>query len=649
MSNDHPAEASRIPLQETIDGPPPPTPRRPAAGIRFRRGRIRLWRNWASACVIAVGLIAYHNSFRGPFIFDDLQSIVQNTSIRSWRAIGRILIPPPDLTVSARPMVNLSLAANYAYGRLDIFGYHVLNLAIHIAAALVLLSVVRRTLESPRLAPSFSRHSAGLSLVIALLWVAHPLQTMCVTYIIQRAESLMALFYLLTLYCVIRGAHKASSAGWYVLAVICCALAMGTKEVAVSVPIVVVLYDRVFLAGSFAGMFRRRWALYAGLAIAWLLQLALVLSDPHPLSAGFGLSDITPWQYARTQPEVILLYLKLVFWPQSLCLDYGWPIATDPTAIIPAMLAIGALLAMSLAALWRGSPWGFAGTTLFLILAPSSSFLPINVLTSEHRMYLPSAIVISLTVLALNWLFRRTFVLGRFPTRWRWSTGALLALAAVITLTALTIRRNHDYESVYSIWADAAAKRPDNPRALAGAGFGLASEGRFEEAILYYLQALASRPDDRDANMNLAQALIQLHRPDEAIRFYQEFARRVPQDWQVQNSLGTMLLSRSRLSEAAEAFHGALAARSNYAPALAGLAVVEFREGRREKAIELLHEAITLRPWDGALQLQLGVAYFVQERFSESIEPFLAALRLDPEDAAARSYLAKARLREPSR
>jgi tetratricopeptide (TPR) repeat protein len=592
--------------------------------------------------MIAVGLIAYYNCFHGPFIFDDLQSIVQNTSIRSLRATRWILRPPPEIGVSGRPALNVSLAVNYALNQLDVRGYHTVNLAIHIAAGLALMGILRRTLQGLRFSGLIRRHASSLALATALIWVAHPLQTMSVTYVIQRAESLMALFYLLTLYCVVRGADRSDSAGWYGLAVACSAIAMGTKEVAVSIPIVVLLYDRVFLAHSFAELFQRRRGLYIGLAASWLLLLMLVLPGPRSLSAGFGWKGITPWQYARTQPEVILHYLRLVFWPRSLSLDYGWPVANNPVSYVPAMLVVGTLLALSLWGLWRCTPWGFCGVAFFLILAPTSSIMPINVMASEHRMYLPSAIVIALCVVAGYPLFRRAWVARRYPLRWRTMAGALLVIAAVAGLAGLTIRRNRDYQSVFSIWADAAAKRPQNPRALAGAGFGLAQAGRFEEAIDWYLRALTLNRNDRDANLNLAQAIIQLGRPDEAIHGYAEFARRVPQDWQVQNSLGMMLLSQSRLSEAAEAFQNAAAANTNYAPALAGLAAVDFRQGRRDEAVERLRKAIGLRPWDGAIHVQLGVAYLLQERYSESIESFLTALALDPEDAAARTYLARA-------
>ena len=188
--------------------------------------------------------------------------------------------PPIGLTVSGRPLLNLTLAVNYALGGLNPWGYHAINLAIHILAALTLFGVLRRTLavwgvgcgvrgeESHDTARSTSRtpHPTPhtfLAFAIALLWAVHPLQTELVTYIVQRAESLCGLFYLLTLYCFIRGASRPPSPGrrtslWYLAAVVFCFLGIATKEVMVTAPVMVFLYDRTFFASSFRQSLRQR-------------------------------------------------------------------------------------------------------------------------------------------------------------------------------------------------------------------------------------------------------------------------------------------------------------------------------------------------------------------------------------------------------
>src|SRR5437667_9849284 len=181
--------------------------------------------------ILAATALAYSNSFSGPFIFDDLTWIPEIPENPHIRHPG-----------TGRPLVCLTLALNYALSGLEPWSYHAVNLAIHASAALVLFAIVRRTLQGPRLRNRLGAHANGLAGAVAVLWAVHPLQTESVTYIIQRAESLMGLFLLLTLYCVIRGYHSPRRSGWYSTAVICCALGMGSKEGVVFAPVIVLLY-----------------------------------------------------------------------------------------------------------------------------------------------------------------------------------------------------------------------------------------------------------------------------------------------------------------------------------------------------------------------------------------------------------------------
>ena len=182
---------------------------------------------------------------------------------------------------------------------------------------------------------------------------------------------------------------------------------MGAKEVIATAPIVVLLYDRAFLAGSFRETFRRRGALYVGLAASWAVFGAMLLLYKGSGAAGFGISMVTPWQYALTQPGVILHYLRLSFWPQPLCLDYSWPFATAFRQAAPEVIALAALLAATGWAAVRRPAAGFLGAWFFLILAPTSSVMPIKDACFEHRMYLSLAAVVAGAVIAGYALLRR--------------------------------------------------------------------------------------------------------------------------------------------------------------------------------------------------------------------------------------------------
>ncbi len=182
----------------------------------------------AAAVVVAATAGVYWNSLGGAFVLDDHAWILDNASITRLANLGEVLFPTDSPAVAGRPIVSLTLAVNYALGGLNPVGYHVVNVVIHALAALVLLGVVRRTLLSPRMGGRFAQTALPLAAAVGLVWAVHPLTTAAVTYVIQRTESLAALFYLLTVYCTIRGATVANAArsravAWYVAAAAACA------------------------------------------------------------------------------------------------------------------------------------------------------------------------------------------------------------------------------------------------------------------------------------------------------------------------------------------------------------------------------------------------------------------------------------------
>jgi len=210
------------------------------------------------AIVIAAGVAAYGQTFTGSFLFDDEPTILCNPTIRHW---ATALAPPVNATSAGRPVVNLSLAINYALSGNEPWSYHVFNLIIHVLAGLTLFGILRQLLSPSKIANGLS-----IAFFSALLWVLHPIQTESVTYIVQRAESLMGLFYLQTLYWHVRSqeatrsrqSSKTRAPFFATISVVCCALGMATKEVMVSAPLMVLLTNRFCFAGSFIEAWRRR-------------------------------------------------------------------------------------------------------------------------------------------------------------------------------------------------------------------------------------------------------------------------------------------------------------------------------------------------------------------------------------------------------
>jgi tetratricopeptide (TPR) repeat protein len=621
----------------------PPAPPRAVGTLQAQ------WQRFIPALVVCAGLYAYHNSLQVPFTFDDLTAIQLNPTIRQiWSALS----PPGGdspwsraYAVTGRPVVNVSLAVNFALGKLEVRGYHVVNLILHILNALTLYGVVRRTLLTPGLRERYGGQAHWPALAVALLWVVHPLATESVTYITQRTELLMGLFFLLTLYCVIRGTQSSHQGVWYAAAAVSMALGVGSKEVMVMAPLVVLAYDRLFLSRSLADAFRQRRGLYAGLAAGWIVFTALALRRVAPDISFLGSRQVTPWGYAKTQAGVIVHYLRLSLWPDQLVADYAdWPMAGSLTTVLPWALVVITFLGATAWALYRQLPLAFPGVWFFLILAPTSSFYPIvTEVAAERRMYLPLAAVIALVVFAwwltLGLLRRR---LAWPPARGRVVEGLLL-LAVVVTLAQLTVRRNEDYRSDVAFWSDVVTKRPNNARAYFNLGNAL-SRDKPLEAIARYSEAVRIAPQYVDAHNNLGVALASQGRLDEAMAHYDEAIRLAPTYARPHNNLGIVFSRQGKLDEAIAQFSEAIRINPSYAQAHHNLATDLARQGKLSEAIQHYSAALRLAP-SAEAHYSLGTALVRDGRSQEAIRHLEAALKLDPGFQPARRFLASLRTR----
>ena len=300
--------------------------------------------------VVIAGLGAYCNSFSGPFVYDDVSTIAQGARVATLRPIFQADLDHTTLT--GRPVSAYSFAIEYAIAGLDLGVCHGINLAIHLCCALLLFGIVRRTVGRFEIFRGSEEWIAGAA---AALWVAHPLTTAAVTYMVQRVESLAAMFYLGVIYCLIRYVDE-KRVRWAALAVAACALGMGSKETVVTAPVMALLFDRTFLAGSFAGALKARWKLYAGLAATWVILGVLVYVNRRTAALTFG-EGVSSLEYARTQLGVIARYLRLAIWPVGLEFDaHDWPIARSWGDVPVGGWVVLGLMVVTTAAV-RVKPW----------------------------------------------------------------------------------------------------------------------------------------------------------------------------------------------------------------------------------------------------------------------------------------------------
>jgi tetratricopeptide (TPR) repeat protein len=576
--------------------------------------------------IAAAARAAYSRSFSVPLLFDDFPTILNNPSIRHW---GTALNPTGNTTATARPVLNLSLALNYALSGTNVWSYHALNLAIHVLAGLALFGILRRTLERRTEAATLVAFSA------AMIWTLHPLQTEAVTYTVQRAESLMGLFYLLTLYFFIRGCGADGSArnGWHAAAIAACLLGMGTKEVMVSAPVIVLLYDRTFVSGSFREAWARRRRVYAGLSATWILLGALFI-----MSGGNRGSDTTgvsasgkTWAYYLTQFPAICQYLRLSFWPSPLVFEYGTFWVKEPLSVLPQAIAVVALAFATLWALWRRPVLGFLGFWFFAILAPTSLVPGTLQMIVEHRMYLALAPVVVLPVAAI---FRWTG---------RWALPICLAISAA--LLVCTWERNEVYSTAESIWSDTVAKRPENDRALFSLGTTwLEMHGHDLEAKAEFEHVLRINPDSAEAHYNLGITLTRLPgRTADGVAEFRQALRLMPDYADAHNNLGNVWIKTpGRLKDGIAQIREALRLKPDFAEAHDNLGNALLKiPGHVDEAIAELNEALRLKPEDSSAHDNLGVALMnLPGRADEAVFQFKEALRLNPNSGGAHYNLA---------
>jgi tetratricopeptide (TPR) repeat protein len=686
---------------------------------------------WAGVIIVLTALGTYHNSFSGPFVLDDRLAITDNPTIQHFETA---LFPPASATTGGRPLLNLTYALNYALGGMNVGGYHIFNLLVHTLASLTLFGLVRRILLrqgygrqalTSRLAAPRSEISdlrfeivadaTPLALAVAVIWMVHPLQTEAVTYISQRAESLMGLFYLLTLYCFIRGAKNRcqapgvrnqakefktqnpeaalplssgltpdaprlpvrrsfSEGGWLTASVLFCFLGVLTKELIVTAPVMVLLYDRTFVAGSFREAWRLRWRYYLGLACTWLL-LARLMFGLGQRSVGFK-QGITWWSYALTSCRSVVLYCKLAIWPHPLVFDYGAHFIQYATEAMPYALVLAALLAAVVLALRYRPALGFAGAWFFVILAPTSSVVPVALQPmADHRLYLSLAAVVALGVLGLHRLVGRR--------------GLIVCAAAAVGLGWLSVQRNKDYKSELTIWSDTVAKCPDNARALYNLGNTLAqmpnripeaiaaykaalrvnpglmeahnnlgltlleAPGSLPDAIAEFEAALRIRPDSANVHYNLGAALLKMPgRLPDAITQYEAALRLDPGSAETHNDLGNALFKMpERLPEAIGQYEAALRINPEYAQAHNNLGGALLKvPGRLPDAITQFQTALRLDPDFAPAHYNLGLALSqIPGRLPDTIAQYEAALRIDPGSAETHYNLGNALMGVPGR
>jgi tetratricopeptide (TPR) repeat protein len=609
-----------------------PAPRRSGAFVAILLG------------IALLTALSYSNSFSVPFQFDDKWNLVDNPQIKHF---SNML----DLSGS-RYVGFFTFALNYYYGQLHPFGYHLVNLLIHLAngglVALLVLLLCRvadrppltpdATAASPSVSPSLSPSAQWIALATAALFLVHPVQTEAVTYIVQRFASLAALFYLLTVICYLRWRISPANRRrwiWYGAALCTTVLAMKTKETTFTLPFMLLLVESVF----FGLPSRRGWL---GLLPFFLTLPIIPLSRPGALGegeAGFA-SDITSIsrpEYLFTQFRVIVTYLRLLVLPIQQTLDYDYPIYHSLFQL-PVLVSFLGLLGLGGSALWlllrkpASSPAvrlaAFGVLWFFLTLSIESSIIPIRDVIFEHRLYLPT---VGLFLAASALLF------GAPGRRRLWV--ALAVGLVVACFAAATYQRNFVWKDEVTLWSDVVKKSPRRARAHLGLGVAYEDQKRLDEAVEEYRTAYTLKPDFAEAHNNLGNIYKDQGRLDEAVREYQTAITIDPEHAKAYYNIGLIYYKQGRFVEASRAFEVAIQHDPAYADAYNNLGLVEKALGHPDEAVKHYRTAIALNPEHVEAHNNLGVIYKQMGKYNQAIVEFQTASSLKPDVAEIHNNL----------
>lgn len=547
--------------------------------------------------------LVYAPGIQSPFYLDDNQFLARKPIIRTLSGAWQF--------IPTRRFCALTFAVDYHFHGVSAMWFRVTNIAIHAVAGCVLFDLIRRSLEL-RGTPAFlATRATGIAAFVAAAWTLHPLQTGAVTYVVQRFESLMGCAMLVALYALLRAATTQRSWPWHLLGALAVGVGCQSKEIMAVYPVVAIAYDRAFLAASWRELaFRRGWLHLFHLAAAlWMVYSFRSAFDPaNAFSAGFGVRSVSPWEYLRSQPGVLLHYLKLCFWPDTLCLDYQWRIARSAWAIYPQGLVILGLLGTTAWLVVRVPRMGFLGVCFFAILAPTSSVMPIADLAFEHRMYLPLAPVLltaTLGVLALFHFLSPLINQGRQP-----ASRYLLAIIATVVVLAIALRtaiRNVDYASPYRMWRSVIAVSPWNYRAHHQLALHYQRGGMVAEAEHHFAETLRYRPDA----------------------------------WWVDIGLGNLRVHQNRLEEAEALFRKALAIEAGRALATSNLARLYEQRGDWLQAVHYYGESLKANPVNIEVLLSKARAHQKAGQMPQAVKAYEEVLRMDPRSQEARGAIRK--------
>jgi tetratricopeptide (TPR) repeat protein len=623
-----------------------------------------------------LGFFIYSNTFKSPFVFDDIARIQKNVNIRITELNFKNLLKAGSnkQSLRKRPVGYITFALNYYFHQYDPKGYHIVNIIIHILAGIILYSFIKTTLDLPSIKSKYARPHT-IAFFAALIWFVHPIQTQSVTYIMQRLNSLSAMFYVLSLWLYLKGRlseKKPKKWPWFTSSALAWFLALGCKQTAATLPFFIFLYE---------------WYFFQNLKLDWLKQklkyffiilflfglVSFFYLGFNPIEKMSSIGDYSHGEFTipqrvLTELRVVIYYLSLIFFPHPsrLNLDYDFPLSYSLIHPVTTLISLAAIIGLLMLAFYLAKKErliSFCILWFFGNLVIESSIIPVAIIF-EHRNYLPSMLVFLIPII---WVERNV--------KFGWLKIGLVC-AVVVVFSIWAYQRNQVWENQVTLWQDNVKKSPHKARPHANLGKALADrslidkaienyqralqinpnlaqahnnlgmafeeQGKTNEAIAHYLKSLQIRPNLAQAHVNLGEALTKQARTDEAIEHYLAALQINPDLPEAHNNLGVVILNQGKAEQAINRFNQALRLNPEYAEAHNNLGGIFLAQGNPEQAIDHYAQALRLSPQLSEAHNNLGIALMQTGKIEEAILQFRETLRIKPDFAIAADNLKRA-------
>lgn len=572
------------------------------------------------ALIALIAFLVYSNTLQSSFHFDDESFITSNPAINDITDLKEIgsFYPPRLVTM-------LSFAMNRHFGGTEVWGYHAVNILIHIFCGFLVYGFLRMALGSPAMSnfPGAGESTGSsyrskqprlvavltenpqntLALLGALIFVCHPIQTQAITYISQRFASLTALFYLLSMTLYLKSAllrytarrETGLSVTCLILSLVAAVLAMFSKQNAFTLPFVILLIEIYFLGTSVTELKFRRWRLWPFLLTLLIIPVLVLTASPRDMGrlAETGEAIVPRADYLFTQFNVVRTYLRLLFFPFNQSLDYDYPVSYSPLDM-PTLSSFFLLLAVLLIGvrMFRGNrPASFGILFFFVTLSVESSIIPLDNVIFEHRLYLPLA---GFSFLVVAFVGRLLFQPGNAGWAERYKRNAGLGLIGLVILLLMTgaFKRNYVWMDDETLWSDVTKKSKGKARGHYNLGLAYALKGKHDEALSEYREAIRISPKKVEAIHNIGVVYFEQGKTDEAAAQYRKALRIQPDYADAHFNLGVALAKQGMEKEALAQYMKVLKLNPEYPEANNNLAVYYFYKKDFTKAALHLEKAL---------------------------------------------------------